>query len=143
MPSGADVLAACMDLDGWDITAIGIGPGVVVDSRAEASLGREVKIANNQMVALHSQDCTKRAIREGTAILVQCIKCQNWMQVTDLASLMFCPICQVVSPVIKQSKVLSKVEPIQLTMDRRLAKKLQAKYNNQGIEDVEEEGKLH
>ena len=87
---------------------------------------RMVKIGNNQMVALHGQERTKKAIKEGTAILVQCINCQNWMQVTETATLMFCPVCQVVSPVIKQSEVLTKEEALQLTMDRKLAEKLQA-----------------
>lgn len=42
---------------------------------------RFVKIGNNQTVALHGQERTKKAIKDGTAILVQCINCQNWMQV--------------------------------------------------------------
>ena len=96
---------------------------------------RMVKIGNNQMVALHGQDRTKKAIKEGTAILVQCVSCQNWMQVTDTATLMFCPVCQVVSPVIQQNEVMTKEEAIQLTMDRKLAEKLQAEayaQNEQG-----------
>ncbi|KAL7530233.1 hypothetical protein ACHAXR_003375, partial [Thalassiosira sp. AJA248-18] len=109
---------------------------------------RMVKIGNNQMVALHGQDRTKRAIKEGTAILVQCINCQNWMQVTDTATLMFCPVCQVVSPVIQQNEVLTKEEAIQLTMDRKLAEKLQAEAyaaddreeGESGEEGVEERG---
>jgi|EP00970_Alexandrium_tamarense_P001724 hypothetical protein len=87
---------------------------------------RFVKIGNNQTVALHGQDRTKKAIKDGTAILVQCMNCQNWMQVTETATLMFCPVCQVVSPVVKQNEVLTKEEAIQLTMDRKLAEKLQA-----------------
>jgi len=87
---------------------------------------RLVKIGNNQTVALHGQERTKKAIKEGTAILVQCINCQNWMQVTDTATLMFCPVCSTVCPVIKQDEVLTKEEAIQLTMDRKLAEKLQA-----------------
>jgi hypothetical protein len=94
-----------------------------------------VQIGNNQTVALHGQERTKKAIKEGTAILVQCINCQNWMQVTESATLMFCPVCQVVSPVVKQSEVLTKEEAIQLTLDRKLAEKLQAEYNSQGLDD--------
>lgn len=41
---------------------------------------RYVTIGNNQKVALHGQERTKKAIKEGTALLVQCINCQNWMQ---------------------------------------------------------------
>jgi hypothetical protein len=131
----AHLLAArdrAMDHAGRDI--------VEADSAGEAgssSTGRMVKIGNNEMVALHGQDRTKKAIRDGTAVLVQCINCQNWMQVTDSATLMFCPICQVVSPVIKQNEVLTKEEAIQLTMDRKLAEKLQAEYDSQGVEDAE------
>ncbi|EJK71154.1 hypothetical protein THAOC_07430 [Thalassiosira oceanica] len=95
------------------------------DQNERQASRRLVKIGNNQTVALHGQERTKKAIKEGTAILVQCVNCQNWMQVTDTATLMFCPVCQVVSPVIKQNDVLTKEEAIQLTMDRKLAEKLQ------------------
>ena len=101
---------------------------------------RMVKIGNNQMVALHGQDRTKKAIKEGTAILVQCINCQNWMQVTDTATLMFCPVCQVVSPVIQQNEVMTKEEAIQLTMDRKLAEKLQAEAYADQDDEGDEEG---
>ena len=105
---------------------------------------RMVKIGNNQMVALHGQGRTKKAIKDGTAILVQCINCQNWMQVTGSATLMFCPVCQVVSPVIKQSEVLTKEEAIQLTMDRKLAEKLQAEAydrdDNEKKDEQQDEG---
>lgn len=103
---------------------------------------RLVKIGNNQTVALHGQGRTKKAIKDGTAILVQCINCQNWMQVTGTATLMFCPVCQVVSPVIKQSEVLTKEEAIQLTMDRKLAEKLQAEaYDHDDSNEQKEEQK--
>ena len=102
---------------------------------------RMVKVGKNQMVALHGQGRTKKAIKDGTAILVQCINCQNWMQVTGTATLMFCPVCQVVSPVIKQTEVLTKEEAIQLTMDRKLAEKLQAEaYEHEEKESQEDEG---
>ena len=45
---------------------------------------------------------------------------------TATATLMFCPVCQVVCPVVRQSEVLTKEQAIQLTMDRKLAEKLQA-----------------
>jgi hypothetical protein len=44
---------------------------------------RYVQIGGNQTVALHGQERTKKAIKEGTALLVQCINCQNWMQVSE------------------------------------------------------------
>lgn len=140
------LLASRMNLVGWDsatrpssmVTSSAAAAGAASSSSVEdTNLRRMVKIGNNQMVALHGQERTKKAIKEGTAILVQCINCQNWMQVTESATLMFCPVCQVVSPVIKQHEVLTKDEAIQLTMDRKLAEKLQAEYNSQGNEDEE------
>lgn len=124
-----------MDSAGMDAAA-----GTVGAASASASAGqaeehgerRMVKIGANQMVALHGQDRTKQAIKEGTAILVQCMNCQNWMQVTDTATLMFCPVCQVVSPVIQQNEVMTKEEAIQLTMDRKLAEKLQQEAYDDG-----------
>jgi len=116
------------------------------DQPSRQASRRLVKIGNNQTVALHGQERTKKAIKEGTAILVQCVNCQNWMQVTDTATLMFCPVCQVVSPVIKQSDVLTKEEAIQLTMDRKLAEKLQqeayAEREAATNEEQEEKGYL-
>jgi len=101
----------------------------------EAPVHRTVEIGNGQHVALHGQDRTKKAIAEGTAILVQCINCQNWTQVTDTATLMFCPVCQVVSPVIQQTEVMTKEEAVQLTLDRKMAERLQ----NEEYEEQEEE----
>ena len=100
---------------------------------------RQIQIGANQTAAIHGQDRTKQAIRDGTAILVQCLSCQNWMQVTDTATLMMCPVCQVVSPVIRQDQVLTKEEAIQLTMDRKMAEKLQeeayAEQDQEGSQD--------
>ena len=119
-------------------TAAGSSSSAAEGTRRESR--RMVQIGNNQMVALHGQDRTKKAIKEGTAILVQCINCQNWMQVTDTATLMFCPVCQVVSPVIHQNEVMTKEEAIQLTMDRKLAEKLQAEAYEQGGSSSAETG---
>ena len=49
----------------------------------EAERTRTVDIGGGQRVALQGQERTKAAIASGTAILVQCMNCQNWMQVTD------------------------------------------------------------
>eukprot|EP01083_Nonionella_stella_P018717 52067_1 len=92
-----------MDAAGTDLAA---APA----DAAQAEQRRMVRIGSNQTVALHGQDRTKKAIKEGTAILVQCINCQDWMQVTDTATLMFCPVCQVVSAVVPQTEVLTKEE---------------------------------
>merc|ERR1712087_220451 len=94
-------------------------------SGGAAANAQTVEIAPNKRVALHGQDRTKEAIANGTAVLVQCLNCQNWMQVTPTATLMFCPVCQVVSPVEHQSSVWTKEEAVQMSLDRKLAEKIQ------------------
>jgi hypothetical protein len=101
---------------------------------------RSVDLGGGQQVALHGQERTRAAIENGTAILVQCINCQNWMQVTETATLMYCPVCSVVSPVERQSAVFTKEEAMQLTADRRLAEQLQNEEYNDQEEAKEEEG---
>lgn len=102
---------------------------------------RRIKIGSHQTASLRGQESTKKAIKDGTAIIVQCINCQHWMQITGSATLMLCPICQVVSPVTKQNEVLTKEEAIQLTIDRKLAEKLQAEINDgEGPRTKSEEG---
>jgi len=111
------------------------------EAEGEEAPRRTVEIGNGQHVALHGQNRTKKAIAAGTAILVQCINCQNWMQVTDTATLMFCPVCQVVSPVIKQTEVMTKEEAVQLTLDRKMAERLQnAEYAEDGEAAEENSG---
>jgi hypothetical protein len=100
---------------------------------------RTVYLGDGQEVALHGQERTKAAIAAGTAILVQCIHCQNWMQVTDTATLMYCPVCSVVSPVEKQTAVLTQEEARQLSADRRLAEQLQSEEYDEGEEEEQEE----
>jgi ribosomal protein S27E len=39
-------------------------------------------------------------MEDGTALTVQCLACDNWMQVTKEAAMMFCPVCSTVSPVV-------------------------------------------
>ena len=72
---------------------------------------------------LHGQERTRAAIKEGTALKVQCPACENWMQVTGTAQLMFCPVCQTVSPV--QGSGLTPQEAEQMAADARLAEQLQ------------------
>lgn len=86
---------------------------------------RTVKVGENQEVALHGQERTRAAIEDGTAILTQCVNCSNWMQVTDNATLMFCPVCQVVSPVDRENAVTTKEEALQMEADRKMAEELQ------------------
>jgi len=97
---------------------------------SSSSSQRMITIGSNQSVALHGQEITRKAISDGTAILIQCVNCHNWMQVTGKATLMLCPICRVVSPVVKQNEVLTREQAMQLTKDRELAEKLQAEMNH-------------
>lgn len=85
-----------------------------------------INIGGGQNVQLHGQDKTEEAIKKGTAQLVLCLNCNNWMQVAESATLMFCPICSVVSPVVQQDQVMSKAELLQMEQDRKLAESLQA-----------------
>ena len=87
---------------------------------------RTVNLGAGEDVPLHDQAKTKQAIKDGTAILCQCINCQNWMQVTDNATLMFCPVCQVVSPVEREgSQSIDMEAAAQMTADQKLAEELQ------------------
>jgi hypothetical protein len=88
---------------------------------------RTVDLGAGEQVPLHGQEKTKQAIKDGTAALVQCIGCQNWMQVTDNATLMFCPVCQTVSPVEKNgaNASVSMEQAQQLDADQKLAEQLQ------------------
>ena len=95
------------------------------NSASASSSQRTVKVGPNQEVALHGQERTRAAIEDGTALLTQCVNCNNWMQVTDNATLMFCPVCQVVSPVDRENAVTTKEEALQMEADRKMAEELQ------------------
>lgn len=105
----------------------------VASSRSESTAQRTVDLGDGKRVALHGQDKTKEAIKDGTSVLVQCANCENWMQVTGAASLMFCPICNVVSPVLTQDAVQSS-EAAQMEEDRKLAEQLQNEENESASE---------
>lgn len=70
---------------------------------------------------------TMSAIADGTAVVVQCLSCQNLLQVTQAAKLMFCPFCQVVCPVqeIEDGDGDQGVVSDEMPSDLELAKKLQ------------------
>lgn len=125
-------------------TSTGVAQGSAVTNESSSSTNsgstRTIEIAPNKRVALHGQDRTKEAIAKGTAVLVQCLYCQNWMQVTPTATLMFCPVCQVVSPVEHQSSVMTKDEAMQLSLDRKLAEKIQSEEYGGVDEGGDEEG---
>ena len=72
---------------------------------------------------LHGQERTREAIADGTAVMVQCTTCENWMQVTGAAQLMFCPVCQTVSPV--KGSGITDEEAKQMAADAKLAEQLQ------------------
>lgn len=74
-----------------------------------------------QELALHGAEQTQQAIADGTALMVQCLACENWMQVTQSATLMFCPVCQTVSPVLQEDAEAAR----QMQRDMELAEQLQ------------------
>jgi hypothetical protein len=96
-------------------------------SSSSGGTPRTVNLGAGEDVPLHDQEKTKQAIKDGTAILCQCINCQNWMQVTDNATLMFCPVCQVVSPVERDgsSPNVDMEAAAQMTADQKMAEQLQ------------------
>lgn len=84
-----------------------------------------VDIGGGQHVSIHGQEKTQESIREGTALLVECLNCNNWMQVAENATLMFCPICSVVSPVVRGDHDMQVARLTQMEEDRKLAEQLQ------------------
>ncbi|GAH36414.1 unnamed protein product, partial [marine sediment metagenome] len=50
-------------------------------SASSSATGTQIQIGDGQKVQLHGQEKTKEAINEGTAQLVLCLNCNNWMQV--------------------------------------------------------------
>lgn len=98
-------------------------------TEAATASNRTVEIGDGKKVALHGQEKTKAAIKDGSAMLVQCMNCDNWMQVTRAASLMFCPICSTVSPVMQEFSAMASEAAKQLEEDRKLAELLQNEEN--------------
>lgn len=80
-------------------------------------------VGGKSNLQLHGQERTREAIADGTAVMVQCTACENWMQVTGAAQLMFCPVCQTVSPV--QGSGLTNEDAQQMAADAKLAEQLQ------------------
>jgi len=95
---------------------------------ASNSNGRTIDLGGGAgEVAVHGSEKTQQAIEDGTAVIVKCMSCDNWMQVTEAAELMFCPICQVVCPVEKKGAATTADmgAAAQLAADAELAEKLQ------------------
>ncbi|CAJ1951230.1 unnamed protein product [Cylindrotheca closterium] len=76
-------------------------------------------------VPLHGSGQTDKAIKDGTALVVQCMSCNNWMQVTGEANLMLCPVCGVVCPVEKTGATADMTTAAQVAADQQLAEELQ------------------
>mmetsp|Transcript_19543 Transcript_19543/g.54536 ORF Transcript_19543/g.54536 Transcript_19543/m.54536 type:complete len:370 (-) Transcript_19543:287-1396(-) len=104
-------------------------------SSSSRSSNRKVDLGGGTEVAVHGSETTQKAIDNGTAVIVKCMSCDNWMQVTEAAELMFCPICQVVCPVEKKGAATTAdmEAAAQLAADAELAEKLQKEeYANAG-----------
>jgi hypothetical protein len=93
---------------------------------AMTKVGERVNLGGGQHVDLHGPERTKEAIQDGTAVLVQCLNCENWMQVTGNATLMYCPVCSVVSPVDPNTAAMSREQALQMEADRKMAEQLQS-----------------
>ena len=119
----------------------GVARTQTTNTNTIAKTGRTVNLGGGKEVALHGPEKTRAAIKDGTALLVQCANCENWMQVTGSATLMYCPVCAVVSPVEVQSAVCTREEAMQMTMDRRMAEQMQKEeYEAANQEDVGGQG---
>jgi LSD1 subclass zinc finger protein len=84
-----------------------------------------VDVGRGRSARMHGQEETQQAIQDGTAVLVECLSCHNWMHVTAAAKMMFCPVCQTVSPVEAHTADMTEAELAQLQEDAKLAEMLQ------------------
>lgn len=57
-------------------------------------------LKTGHLVPLHGPEVTRQAIAEGQAATIQCPQCLSWLQIKKDATLMFCPCCSRLSPVI-------------------------------------------
>jgi hypothetical protein len=87
--------------------------------------GDTVDLGHGESVPLHGGEETDQAIKDGTALVVQCMSCSNWMQVTGEANLMLCPVCGVVCPVEKTGATGDMETAAQVAADQQLAEELQ------------------
>jgi hypothetical protein len=104
-----------------------VAPAARARTTQRSAAGPTVDLGAGEQVPLHGQERTQQAIKDGTAVIVQCIHCSNWMQVTKDATLMLCPTCQVVSPVDSTGAASSAdmEAAAQLAADAQLAEELQ------------------
>lgn len=66
---------------------------------------------------------TQQAIADGTAVVVQCTSCGEWMQVTGAAQFMMCSSCNTMTQV--QETAITSEEAQQMIADAKLAEQLQ------------------
>ena len=96
-------------------------------SKTSSAASGMVNLGEGVEAPLHGSEKTQQAIDDGTALIVQCMSCNNWMQVTQEAEVMFCPICQTVCHVEKKgaAKASDMEAAAQMAADAELAEKLQ------------------
>jgi len=88
-------------------------------SSTQYESGNTINIGPNTKVTLRGEEQTRAAINNGTAMIVQCINCRNWMQVANTATLMFCPSCSTISRVLPQHQITSLDEAKVLMAHKR------------------------
>lgn len=122
---------ASAQADNFDMRSTSNAVNAISNRNSRTETGSKVNLGGGQEVALHGPERTKEAIKDGTAILVQCVNCENWMQVTGNATLMYCPVCAVVSPIDQNTASMTKEEAMQMEADRKLAESLQSEEYEQ------------
>jgi len=90
------------------------------DTNANTNVNNIVDIGQGKKVKLFSQDKTLEAIADGSAKLVQCMNCLAKLKVTRDATLIFCPYCSSISPIMN-----AEIGNSQEEADYKLALKLQ------------------
>jgi len=135
--------AATISNESASSTKVTCGLSLDQNSDRQSSEERTVDIGSGQKVALFGEGRTRDAIKDGTAVLVECPNCQNWMQVAATATLMYCPLCSTVSPVMEQGEIMTKEELTQIENDRKLAERLQNIESAQGQSSEESQHELY
>jgi hypothetical protein len=80
--------------------------------------------------AVLGMERTHQAIADGTAVIVQCTSCGEWMQVTGAAQFMMCSSCNTMTQVVPDAGMTSE-EAQQMIADAKLAEQLQKEeYEN-------------
>lgn len=100
-------------------------------SAADAFEQRSFSAAVQAVGGAHKKDKTSilgmerthQAIADGTAVVVQCLNCGEWMQVTGAAQFMMCSSCNTMTQV--QEAGMTNEEAQQMIADAKLAEQLQ------------------